>query len=145
MENVREKQDSKKMIAELNSIRSDVQDVLFKIKQFQKYDIANQCQKNIINTLDDISKIQKNIISEDILAEKGEGELALYKYIKAAKRAPNSYRAMSKVKDICQKIPYQELLDIAEVWADAALKLTNKDLRMMERLIARQSSKFVQK
>ena len=79
----------------------------------------------------------------DILAEKGEGELALYKYIKAAKRAPNSYRAMSKVKDICQQIPYEELIDIANVWADAALKLSSKDLRMMDRLVARQSKKFV--
>ena len=78
----------------------------------------------------------------DILAEKGDGELALYKYIKAAKRAPNSYRSMAKVKDICQQIPYEELIDIAHVWADAALNLSTKDLRMMERLVARQSSKF---
>ena len=78
----------------------------------------------------------------NILAEKGEGELALYKYIKAAKRAPNSYRSMAKVKDICQNIPYEELIDIANVWADAALNLSAKDLRMMERLVTRQSSKF---
>lgn len=77
----------------------------------------------------------------DILAEKGEGEMALYKHIKAANRAPNSYKAMAKVKDICQQIPYEELIDIAHVWADAALNLSTRDLRMMERLVARQSSK----
>ena len=77
----------------------------------------------------------------DILAEPGDGELELYKYIKAAKRSPNSYRAMSKIKDICNPVSYQELVDIANVWADSALNLTNKDLRMMERLVNRQSAK----
>jgi len=77
----------------------------------------------------------------DILAEKGEGELALYNYIKAVKRSPNTYRAMSKVKDVCNQIPYEELVDIANVWADSALNLTDRDLRMMERLVNRQSKK----
>ncbi len=77
----------------------------------------------------------------DILADKGEGEQALYKYIKAARRSPNTYRSISKVKDICNKIPYEELVDIANVWADAALNLTDKDLRMMERLVSRQTHK----
>lgn len=79
----------------------------------------------------------------DILAEKGEGELELYKYIKSAKRSQNCYRAMAQVKDVCHNIPYQEFVDIANIWADAALKLTNKDLRMMERLVARQSKKII--
>ena len=78
----------------------------------------------------------------DILADKGEGELALYKYIKAARRSPNTYRSISKVKDICNQIPYEELVDIASVWADAALNLTEKDLRMMERLVNRQTQKI---
>ncbi|NQZ53952.1 MAG: crotonase/enoyl-CoA hydratase family protein [Piscirickettsiaceae bacterium] len=77
----------------------------------------------------------------DILAEPGEGELALYKYVKKARRSPNSYQAMAKVKDISNNISYQELIDIAQVWAEAALNLTSKDLKMMERLINRQNSK----
>ena len=77
----------------------------------------------------------------DILADKGEGELALYTYIKAVRRSPNTYNAISKVKDICNQVPYQELVDIAKVWADAALNLTEKDLRMMERLVNRQTHK----
>ena len=77
----------------------------------------------------------------DILAEPGEGELALYKYVKAARRSPNSYQAMSKVKDISNNTSYQELIDIAKVWADAALNLTSRDLKMMDRLIKRQNTK----
>ncbi len=77
----------------------------------------------------------------DILAEKGEGELALYRYIKNAQKSPNTYKAMSRVKDICNPVSYEELSAIAGVWADAALNLTAKDVRMMSRLVNRQSAK----
>lgn len=76
----------------------------------------------------------------DVLAEKGEGELAVYNYIKASSRQSNSYRAMRKVKDICNPISYQELIDIVNVWVDAAFNLSPRDLKMMDRLIQRQNS-----
>lgn len=76
----------------------------------------------------------------DVLAEKGEGELAVYDYIKRAERAPNGYRAMREVKDISGRISYQELLDVTKIWVDAALRLEKRDLRMMERLVSRQTS-----
>ena len=81
----------------------------------------------------------------DILADKGEGELALYHYIKAATKSPNTYKAMAKVKDLCNPVSYVELAGIAEIWADAALKLSSKDLRMMSRLVNRQSAKVSSK
>ena len=37
-----------------------------------------------------------------------------------------------------ESVPYRELIDIVEIWADAALRLEAKDLRMMERLTSRQ-------
>jgi len=77
----------------------------------------------------------------DVLAEKGEGELAIYRYIKNANRTMNTYKSMQKVKDICNQISYKELEDVAAVWADAALQLSSKDLRMMERLVRRQNIK----
>jgi len=77
----------------------------------------------------------------DVLAEKGEGEIAVYRYIKSNQRSMNSYRSMQQVKDICNQVSYQELIDIGTVWADAALKLSTKDLRMMERLVRRQNTR----
>lgn len=77
----------------------------------------------------------------DILAEKGEGELEVYKYIKAADRHSNSYSAIRKVRDICNKISYDELIEIAKIWTDAAFKLDDKDLKMMGRLIQRQDQR----
>ena len=78
----------------------------------------------------------------DILAEKGDGEIEVYKYIKAANRSQNTYRAIRKVKDICSQVSYQELLSIASIWTDAALALTTRDLRIMERLVRRQNAKL---
>jgi len=76
----------------------------------------------------------------DILAEKGEGELSVYQYIKTANRKENSYQAMRKVKDICNPIPYKELLDVTKIWVTSALNITNKDVRMMEKLVMRQTT-----
>ena len=74
----------------------------------------------------------------DILAEKGEGEMEVYRYIKAANRFSNSYGAIRKVRDICNNVSYDELMDIAKIWTDAAFRLNEKDLKMMGRLIKRQ-------
>jgi len=78
----------------------------------------------------------------DILAEKGEGEVAIYRHIKSARGNMNSLRSMRQVKDICNQISRQELADIGTVWADAAMNLSEKDLRMMERLVRRQNSRL---
>ena len=77
----------------------------------------------------------------DILAEKGEGEVAIYRYIKSTQRSRNTYRSMQQVKDICNQVGYEEMMDIGRVWADAALRLSDKDLRMVERLVRRQNSR----
>jgi DSF synthase len=77
----------------------------------------------------------------DILAEHGKGEIAVYQYINTANRKSNSYQAIRKVKDICNPVSYEELLDVTKVWVDSALRLTEKDLRMMEKLVMRQTSK----
>ncbi len=77
----------------------------------------------------------------DILAEKGEGEVAVYRYVKSNQRSLNAYRSMQQVKDICGQITYQELHEVATVWTDSAMNLSPKDLRMMERLVKRQSSR----
>jgi len=74
----------------------------------------------------------------DILAEAGEGEMAVYDYIKRENRARNGFRAVRRVRDQINPITYQELLDVVTLWVDTAMKLERRDLRMMERLVARQ-------
>jgi DSF synthase len=76
----------------------------------------------------------------DILAEKGEGEVAVYKYIKGANRYSNTYNSIRKVRDVCNNISYDELIDIAKIWTEAAFNLSEKDLKVMGRLINRQNN-----
>ncbi len=76
----------------------------------------------------------------DILADPGEGETAVYEYIKRENRARNGFQALRKVRETVQPLPYEELTQILEIWVDTALKLDPRDLRMMERLVSRQQS-----
>ncbi len=74
----------------------------------------------------------------DILAEEGEGEMAVYEHIKRENRACNGFRALRRVRDARDPITYEELSQVLEIWVDTALKLERRDLKMMERLVSRQ-------
>lgn len=77
----------------------------------------------------------------DILTEKGEGELAVYDFVRKESKQRNGAFALRAAREISQPIVYDELVRIAELWVDAALRLEAKDLRVMERLVARQNAK----
>lgn len=74
----------------------------------------------------------------DFLADEGEGESAVYDYIKRENRARNGYRALRRVRDAANPITYETLREVVEIWVDAAMRLEKRDLRMMERLVSRQ-------
>jgi DSF synthase len=77
----------------------------------------------------------------DVLAEPGEGEGAVYDYVRREEKARNGIMALRAAREISQPVSYDELVRITEVWVDAALRLEPKDLRMMERLVSRQTGK----
>ncbi|MEQ1661706.1 MAG: crotonase/enoyl-CoA hydratase family protein [Thiobacillus sp.] len=77
----------------------------------------------------------------DVLAEPGEGEAAVYDYVRREERTRNGTLALRAAREISQPSSYEELIRITEIWVDAALRLESKDLRMMERLVARQTGK----
>lgn len=78
----------------------------------------------------------------DYLAEPGEGELVVLDYIRKATRSSNGITAARRAVQLAQPLSFDELMAIVEIWADAALALTAKDLLMMSRLVNRQTSKF---
>lgn len=80
----------------------------------------------------------------DLLVDAGEGERTVYEYIKRENRARNGFRSLRRVRDLRDPITYKELTDVLEIWVDAAMKLENRDLRMMERLVARQLPQGIQ-
>lgn len=77
----------------------------------------------------------------DVLAEAGAGESAVYDYVRREEKSRNGILALRAAREISQPAPYDELARITEIWVDAALRLDAKDLRMMERLVSRQTSK----
>jgi DSF synthase len=74
----------------------------------------------------------------DVLVDKGEGQQAVYDYIRKENRSRNGITALRAAARRVEQVTYEELIDIVKIWVDAALKLERKDLRMMERLVARQ-------
>lgn len=77
----------------------------------------------------------------DVLAERGEGEQAVQNYIRREARCRNGALALRSVRDEIQPISYAELRRATEIWVDAAMRLEAKDLRMMARLVSRQTGK----
>jgi DSF synthase len=74
----------------------------------------------------------------DILVPTGAGENAVYAFIRENNRRFNGMRAMYDCRHHTHPISYEELMNITEVWVDAALRLQDRDLKMMGRLVRAQ-------
>ena len=71
----------------------------------------------------------------DVLAEDGEGEQAVEDYLKSHNQSHNTIRSIKKIRQIVHPITRQNLYDIVDIWVDAAMDLSDKDLAKMERLL----------
>ncbi|GAB4119993.1 MAG: crotonase/enoyl-CoA hydratase family protein [Sideroxydans sp.] len=79
----------------------------------------------------------------DVLAEAGEGEKAVHDFIRKQERRANGFQAIQKVRQRYNPVTYQELIDITTIWVESALKLTEKDLKVMDRLVRSQERNFI--
>ncbi len=70
----------------------------------------------------------------DILAEDGLGEAAVDDYICRNERRRNAMQAMFSCRQHLNPISYDELLNITNIWVDAALRLEEKELKLMSRI-----------
>lgn len=75
----------------------------------------------------------------DVLTADGTGIAATESYIKKHAKSANGRRAFERARGEVLPVTREELMRIVEVWADAALKLQDRDLRMMERLVRAQA------
>ena len=80
----------------------------------------------------------------DILAEDGKGVEAVNDYIKKQERRSNGFLAVQKARHRFSPVTLQELMDITTVWVDSALKLNEKDLKVMDRFVRSQERLFLQ-
>jgi DSF synthase len=75
----------------------------------------------------------------DEIAADGEGEAAIATLIKRRQRSRNGLAALAATRRRVHRLDFSELLDIVQIWVDAALRLNPRDLKLMQRLVSRQN------
>ena len=70
----------------------------------------------------------------DLLADKGEGVEVVNNFISKHKRNRNGYCAFDLAVQQLHPVNYESLINIVKIWVDAAMRLTSKDMKIMERL-----------
>ncbi len=71
----------------------------------------------------------------DVVAEDGEGIQATENYLKSHNQSHNTIRSMKKIRQLVHPITQGTLYEIVDIWVDAAMNLSEKDLAKMERLL----------
>jgi DSF synthase len=79
----------------------------------------------------------------DIVAADGSGEAAVSTFIASHSRSSNGRRGIEAVAREIQPLKHEELVRIVDIWADAALRLGERDLKLMDRLLRAQSRRNV--
>ena len=75
----------------------------------------------------------------DIVAEDGAGEKAVNGLIQERRRSRNGHAALAAARRRVHAITMDELMDIVQIWVDSALRLTERDLKLMHKLVSRQN------
>jgi len=74
----------------------------------------------------------------DVLARDGEGEAAAQDWIAKNARRRSGHQAVMRVRQHVNPVTRAELDAITDVWVDCALRLEDRDLRMMSRVVRAQ-------
>ncbi len=74
----------------------------------------------------------------DYVVPRGEGLQAARDLIRRNQRIGNALRSMNTVRDACRPVSLEELLAVTTEWVDAAMRLSERGLKTMERLVRAQ-------
>ena len=74
----------------------------------------------------------------DILADNGDGVNEVLRFIKKHDKNRNTRKSLLKIRNRVNPVTLEELLDIGEIWVEAAMSLTSRELKVMERLVRSQ-------
>lgn len=77
----------------------------------------------------------------DVLAEQGQGEQKLAEFIKESEKRSHSRDLIRYTRTKCNRVKYEELLEITELWVESALKLSQREIKTMRRLVRAQNNK----
>ena len=78
----------------------------------------------------------------DVLAKDGEGEAAVQAWIAKNSRRRSGLQAVLKVRELANPITRDALDAVADVWVDCALRLEDRDMRMMSRVVRAQMERM---
>lgn len=78
----------------------------------------------------------------DVLAEPGKGEEAVRQWIAKNQKRRNGFQAVMQARQHVNPITRDELDEITDVWVDAALRLEERDLKMISRLVRSQGRRM---
>lgn len=74
----------------------------------------------------------------DILAEDGAGERTVYEFIVRQAGKDRAAAGIHQVRRRLAPVRYEQLLEVADIWVDTALRMGSRELRMMEKLVRAQ-------
>lgn len=77
----------------------------------------------------------------DILVDKGEGRRAIRLLLDKERKSWNAFQALQHIKRQYLPITRDMLMASAHIWVDAAMRLTERNLRMMARLVHAQEKR----
>lgn len=75
----------------------------------------------------------------DHVAEDGQGEAEVATLIRKRSRSRVGLAGIAQARRRVHRLDFAELLDIVTVWVDSALKLTPRDMKLMQKLVSRQN------
>jgi len=76
-----------------------------------------------------------------VLANEGTARKKAVKFMNKQNKLRNGHQAVSAARNRYQQLDREEFMKINEIWVDAALKLEEKDLKVMHKLIEAQNQK----
>jgi DSF synthase len=75
----------------------------------------------------------------DVVVGRGEGDAEVAAAIKRSSRSRNGLVGIAGARRRVNGITCEELMDVVRLWVDAALRLAPRDLKLMQRLVSRQT------
>jgi DSF synthase len=78
----------------------------------------------------------------DVLAPNGHGESAVLEWIASNAKRRNGMQAMLRARQFVRPVTRAELDSVVELWVDAAMRLGERELKMMSRLARAQTRRM---
>lgn len=75
----------------------------------------------------------------DYVVDSGKGEEEVSALVRRQARCRNGIQALAAARRRVKSVSYDELIDVVTVWVEAALRLTPRDMKLMQRLVSRQN------